>query len=307
MQLISWMTKEDFNANISNDLVELTYFNTSEIDAVLEKIERVKSYIGGYLKNKTFSFVTGTGVSIPYGGVCWNCLINECKLSIQTLNPSLDIDYIAKRLFNTNYSIPQIMKDTNETKYFEIIQSSIVCWQDIRPQSTLDAISDYMVKHNSNGTILTFNYDQLHEDSLKNIGANCETVYARHPRKDTSKIAVIHPHGFYKTNKSIVFTNEEYVKAYKNYSNITPRMLIKQLNKTNMFVGNSVCDYEEQKVIFSHFHSVLGSFHMLCCFDNNGCTDETKLYEDHFFLKMGLIVERFSDPNSLALYISLLQ
>ena len=71
-------------------------------------------------------------------------------------------------------------------------------------------------------------------------------------------------------------------------------MLFEHLNETCCFVGNSITDYEEQKVLKKHFDMYPSSFHFAFLYAKS-FTSPDVLYKTIFLLKIGVIPIWYKD------------
>ena len=165
----------------------------------------------------------------------------------------------------------------------------------------------------SKDTILTFNYDNNLEMIIdKNFPtANYQTVYSGNAEDPKHKIYVVHPHGFYQYNdrchpRSIVLSTYEYLNSYFAPSRYARKKLNQQLKETNILIGNSVSDYEEQKVFFTNFKKHPSSWHFVFA---KKSTDSNKWMNDYkmcYFAGMGIIPVFFDDYSDMTNYLKTL-
>lgn len=115
--------------------------------------------------------------------------------------------------------------------------------------------------------------------------------------RGNEKIVVLHSHGYLpiyrernnqKHFDSIVLTTDEYFKNYDSYSSFGYKSLFNHLNETCYFVGNSISDYEEQKVLSSHFRKYPSRFNYCYC-SSKDLPIEAQMYKTIFLIKIGVI------------------
>ena len=259
----------------------------------------------------SYRFVVGAGVNHDYGMPSWKqfeaVFINE----VDSLLRKKSCKDINEAVFNTNYGTFQIVKDIIYPQYAKLLGNMVN--QASIPQkgknTILEAISgvlDTQRKLLGNQSVLTFNYDDLLEQSL----LNCFHLKSKSVFKYDSllnpafPISVIHSHGFLprvapipkKFYNSIVLTTNEYINNYKYSSSFGYSTLYNHLDKTCCFVGNSLTDYEEQKVISAHFAKNPSSFHYWYGSIGN-MPKEAVMYKTIFLLKIGVIPLWFSSHD----------
>jgi hypothetical protein len=73
------------------------------------------------------------------------------------------------------------------------------------------------------------------------------------------------------------------------------KQLNEQLKFTNILLGNSLSDYEEQKVFFAHHERYLSRFNYIFTTYNSSSNAWMDRYKTIYYLKMGVIPVFFSD------------
>lgn len=255
-----------------------------------------------------YNFILGSGVSIDFNAQSWDDLIDEMRNNISKIK-KVNVDDIKKledKLCNTNYVIPQIEKDIDKDRYFNDIYNSLYSKYNpviLKSDKIIQDFSLYevakiistQVQTEDTQRVLTFNYDNFLEQMLTNV-FNLKNVNSAFKNGNIEKnymINVIHPHGFMpynnkkeEFNNSIILSTLEYMNAY-NPNSYAYRALYKQLDSTNIIIGNSLVDYEEQKVFRNHHKMHLSSYHFIL-------TEKNKInwfngYKILYFLKLGVI------------------
>lgn len=273
------------------------------------------------LRPDTLNFIIGAGVNKDFGFADWDKLIEEIRRQIRNIQGILHpvdgaVDELIKfeaKMLNTNYIAPQILKDLDSNIYYKTIYN--VLYGNFNPNSTELSYNSKLVNTNlyqvaricdmqkKQTSVLTFNYDNLLELILKNnftSTVNSKYRYSKHP-KHALDINVYHPHGFYPytTSKpqpySLILSSYEYMNAYLPQSAYAREQLDKQLKFTNILLGNSLSDYEEQKVLFAHHKRYLSRFNYIFTTYNSSSNAWMDKYKTIYYLKMGVIPVFFKD------------
>ena len=258
-----------------------------------------------------YRFVVGAGINHGYGLREWKSLEDDFKNAINSMLGPDSSESINRLTFNANYGSFQILKDIDETKYKNLLLNTISPTKlpSLSDNTTLTAIAAVLYAQTRIADfqlLLTFNYDEMIELSLnKCFGETAQTIY-KHNKAiwNDTKIAILHSHGYlssrpFSTSKhfdSIVLTTDEYFKNYENPSSYGYDSLYNQLNKTSCFVGNSITDYEEQKVISTHFNKHPAQFHFCYC-SSDKLPIVAQVYKTIFLLKIGIIPLWYSSHN----------
>ena len=96
---------------------------------------------------------------------------------------------------------------------------------------------------------------------------------------------------------SVVLTTEEYFENYRYPSSYGYANLYSHLDETCCFVGNSLTDYEEQKVISAHFKRHPSQFHYWYDAKTEEKSVEAIMYKTVFLLKIGVIPLWYSNHS----------
>ena len=275
-----------------------------------------------------YRFILGAGVNNGYGLGDWDSLVETIRQKIRFLKkiPSgTKPDALAKfeeRMSNTNYIAPQILKDLDSSVYYDAIYSNLYSLFDANNtrKSSKSSIEDTtlfqvarIVSENENSVVLTFNYDNVLEQVLDN---NFKTPYwidYYKSRKMTSGLQIIHSHGFYpygmsgeKYAHAIVFSCFEYMNGYLRAASYARKRLYEHIKQPCILVGNSLSDYEEQKVFFLHHREYLSQFSYLFTTKSDHPNRWMDVYKSIYFLKMGVIPVFFDDFPQMVDYLKTL-
>lgn len=199
--------------------------------------------------------------SLSPGG--WGNLIDIINLNISYCikkGPLFvpNIEDFNEGMSNINYFSPEMLKLLDKKKYDDVIfdflygdnNKSIIVDRLLNKNHNpnikntyLYKIAEYMSK-NPDSKFLSFNYDDFFDRIYKySVGSECNNT--------------VNPHGFIKdyrikaiskSNSDIVLSSFEYMNGY-SFSNSRARRITREhLDKVNVIIGNSLSDYEEQKV-----------------------------------------------------------
>lgn len=258
-------------------------------------------------KNWMYRFVLGAGVNSGYGMMSWQSLEgafdNEISHLLDPTDPAIG-EKISRKTFNTNYGKFQILKDIESSSYYSILEDLVLPKNTIlangKTMYTIINVLKEQEKKKIKQCILTFNYDSVLEHFLDY--KNVKSVFnfkANNKIENKYNFNIIHSHGFlpYENRmlkdedyySTIVLTSSEYFDNYKTSRSYGFKNLYKHLDLTCFFIGNSITDYEEQKVISAHFKKHPSQYHFAFFVPDNDMDDKAKLYKTIFMLKIGII------------------
>lgn len=298
---------DDYSNSIIALLLDVAHDNYSDKDGYkdLEELKRIY-----YAKRGIYRFVVGAGINYGLDMQDWKTLKNNFKAEVDSILVSGACDIIAEKTFNTDYGVFQILKDLDINKYHSLLEKLVLPGNtNINKASTLKMIVEvleHQKKDVDSQRLLTFNYDTMVESFLKYL--DVKSVFIK-DKELNNKINIIHSHGLLPSKQSqriymnddyynsIVLTTDEYISNYYKSSSYGYEQLFEHLDKTCYFVGNSIADYEEQKVISSHFKKYPSQFHFafFCSKDMNF---HAILYKTIFMLKIGVIPLWFSSHDA---------
>lgn len=269
-----------------------------------------------------YSFILGTGISSYFNVKKWDDLIADIKVSLsRSLRTSEDkLDEFQNNIANTNYVLPQIKKDYDKDDYFEMIYDSLYKNFDkqainIKTNSNLEDQTIYQIANivsvqtlfNKKQNVLTFNYDnfleKVFEINFPNI--NVESIYKSNNEKNDNGIKIIHSHGFLPMEnfdnvhkESIVLSSFEYMDTYKEHNSYAYKKLYEQLNTTNLIVGNSISDYEEQKVFRNHHNEYLSKYNFALLKKSKELWMDA--YKSKYLFSIGIVPIFFNDYTDIS-------
>lgn len=270
-----------------------------------------------------YSFILGSGIDYDYGIDEWKTLVAniERKTSLLSGVPVADLNQFSKERCNTNYYTPQILKDISPADYFGIIRNFLYgsfnehesdfksvpgiidrnLFQICRIVAAQTAFSEDQI-------ILTFNYDDIVEQTLLNSFGEASLSSYKNCEKGAASIIVEHVHGMLpfkgetdNHRKSIVLAHDEYLNNYSASTSYSYSKLYTQLRKRNLIIGNSVADYEEQKVFYNHHKMYLNEFSYALIVKNP--VDWLNYYAVVSLYKIGIIPIFFDSYSDICDYL----
>ncbi len=272
-----------------------------------------------------YSFILGTGISSYFNVKKWSDLIDEIKTTLSNgLGTSTKkLEEFQNDIGNTNYILPQIEKDLDRDAYFKIIYDSLYAnfnnhMVNIKTNRDLENQTIYQIANilsaqtlfNEKQEVLTFNYDNFLEKVFETNFSNVivESTYKNHNEKNGKGIKIIHSHGFLPFEnfddihkESIVLSSFEYMDTYKDYNSYAYRKLYGQLNTTNLIVGNSISDYEEQKVFRNHHNEYLSKYNFALLKKSEELWMDA--YKTKYLFSIGIVPLFFSDYSDISKFL----
>ena len=258
-----------------------------------------------------YGFIVGSGICFDLKTKSWNELIEDMKREIIEIKhvKESEINRLKDDIGNTPYVIPQINKDIDLISYLNTIYAGLYDNYNtdklsLKRNNQIEKYSIYQIANfikkqaykNGTQTILTFNYDNYLEQVFRiNFpDLHINTIFKYGVNKKLEGINIVHSHGFMPyigrselTDKSIVLSTFEYMETYKDSSSYGYKQLYRQLDLTNIIIGNSVADYEEQKVFRNHYKEHLSKYQYILTLKSN--TDWMNGYKILFYLNLGII------------------
>ena len=279
------------------------------------------------LNDGPYSFIIGSGIDYDYGASSWNKIINNLKKKVASqLHIHVgEVSQFSQVMCNTNYYIPQMYKEINKSKYFKSIYNLLykdfgLNLTNVNEKPEIEDFNLYQVARiiaiqsiiYPNQKHLTFNYNDYLELTLKNsFNINSTSVFKSN-RTIKEGINVVHLHGYLPLNylerkdkskceSSLVLSHQEYLNAYKTKSSFTAGNLYNQLSFRNVIIGNSLQDYEEQKVFYNHHRNNLSEYSYIFIFKEN--INKLNYFKICTFYKLGVIPIFFDNPKELNKYL----
>ena len=291
---------------VYDEIIKITpAIDETSIREMLDKEVETSAF---FLKKelKRYSFILGAGINKGLGPKNWDDLIKDMRQSVKSLTTlsDKDLDDFKDKICNTTYVIPQILKDLNENEYFKILDQSI--YSSFKPydvmvkrtqvfeNTTIYQIARILASNIKDNKALTFNYDEILELVLNlNFGVNASSIF-KGRSKVTSLPIIYHTHGFWpysetktKTHKkSIVLSSIEYMESYQSLQDYSAQKLNSFIDDTCILVGNSLSDYEEQKIFKGHHKKNMAQFSFLFLCEKDVWRRKYYLI---YFLQIGVI------------------
>jgi len=256
-------------------LERVSSINTIELKAELPKskstthdnIEELRTAFN----NEELTLMLGAGVSVPYKVPSWDTLLQQLLLNTinKDKNVSLALSKLFTKLFNPNSLIAgrylqKYYTDSskNELAFEEEVRKLLYANIDKKIQSELvKEIINFCVapgKSPNIDSIITYNYDDLIEDSLEKlkIDVGYKSIYGIGMNPDNGQIPIYHVHGFLprkgKLNRENKITLGENV-YHEQYSDVYSWNNLVQLNKfretTCIFIGISLTDPNMRRLL----------------------------------------------------------
>lgn len=231
-----------------------------------------------YGRRMDLSFIIGAGANTDLGEELskhmksmpeslyknsWDKLVEKINDGIVSHNPNWGLTKAEVKKFNevmsnVNYFSPEMMKILNNKKYediiFEFLYGDDSISKDLdkylkeRDNSDIKntyfyKIAKYMEKH-KDSRYLSFNYDDFFDRVYKYaIGCECGKTFNPHGFIKDKRIKSIA-----KSESDVILSSFEYMNGYREWDSSARSMTREHLDLVNVIIGNSLSDYEEQKV-----------------------------------------------------------
>ena len=295
------------------------YFKSSGLDMV-----------SIYGRKMDLSFIIGAGANTDLAGQLskyiksmpeslggdWDKLVKLINDRIISHFPAkslskLDVEDFNKGMSNVNYFSPEMMKILDNKKYKDIIFGFLygdkTMSQDVDEylketnnpvikKTYFYKIAKYMEKH-KDSRYLSFNYDDFFDRVYKYaIGVECGKTF--------------NPHGFIKDwrikslrkrDSDVILSSFEYMNAYREWHSSARDMTRKHLDFVNVIIGNSLSDYEEQKVFRLKYlkNRSFRSFLIAKELKNR----ELNYMKDLYFRSIGVIYCPIKDYSEISIFL----
>lgn len=283
------------------------------------------SYFVRY-RPKRLSFILGAGVDYDYYPSSWNDLISLMNYRIwgDIVDSGNYVSFdgllsLEGQLSNNNYVAPQILEDIDSDAYektlYEYLYYRYPLPRDVLTRhTTLYEIARIAVTQSDNTKVLTFNYDDLLERVIQeNFGAAVvNTRYSVTRRRlPSSDVDIIHSHGYYpyvdndyKSSEphGIVLSTREYMENYEASGSTSRSLLNNQLRNSNLLIGNSLSDYEEQKAFYTGHRKRWSKFNFLLLRGDSKTWESW--YKAFFFGQMGVLPLFFGSFDEMRRFLA---
>lgn len=313
-------SKKQKNPFVYDEIVKNNYqIDSDSMRKMLDmKVETLSLFEKTDLKN--YYFILGAGINSNLGPGSWNQLIDDMRnriLRLASLNPK-DLDNFKDKICNTTYVIPQILKDLSEDEYFRILNQNIYgtftkrhLSVKVNPRfedTTIYQVARILASNIDENKALTFNYDEILEMVLEDNFGVIPAVIFKGCATAKNSPTIYHSHGFWpylgirtKIHKnSIVLSSIEYMENYQSLQDYSAKTLNSFIDNTCILVGNSLSDYEEQKIFKGHYKKNMAQYSFLFM-----CEDDAwrRKYYLIYFLQMGVIPIFFKSFDEMVSYL----
>jgi len=220
----------------------------------------IKSLKEEFLK-ENLVLVLGAGISVPFGVPTWDILLQ--RLMVFTIEKDEKSSNILAKLFNEVFSPNPIIAGRYLQNYFQDNNSSFenavrqVLYSSIAKgtkSKLMDEIVNFCVapgKSPNLNSILTYNFDDLLEKNIKQIGIDVphKSIFGIGMEFKKGELPIYHIHGFLPENGEL--TNQNSITLgetiyHKQYTDIYSWNNIVQINKFRenscVFIGSSLTD-----------------------------------------------------------------
>lgn len=245
---------------------------------------------------------------------------SKYTLKMKACDSLIDME---ESLCNTNYIGPEILKRLDEDEYYKAIYNNLYSSFDARyldasNNSDLIGTNAYQIARimetQGKGRVLTFNYDDVLENVFsKNFHGEWQSVYYGKDFDFNKSIFFIHSHGYFpyaeekRKPQGIVLSTYEYLEGYYSHTSYARKRLSEQLACTNILVGNSVSDYEEQKVFYTQMKKKASSWHFLFTKSSDPSNRWMDVFKTCYFINMGIIPVYFNDYSDITDFLKTLK
>lgn len=215
------------------------------------------------IDNGEITIVLGTGVSVPFGALSWNKLVNYMYERLNTEKFDNEIKAFEKigndNLCRVQYIKLELLKDKlyySKTLY-NGLYSNYLAEKDYS-HTSLYVISD-LLNGNKIRKVITYNYDNYLEKILINRNINYSLMTSN---EDYYKdfIPIYHVHGYLPKEVSdeemmdyaneIVLSEDDYFRLYNNSNHWQVAIQLQSFkDDVCLFIGNSITDYNEKRIL----------------------------------------------------------
>lgn len=211
--------------------------------------DRLKKAINDFNRYDSVIFA-GAGVSASANIPDWQTLLRSL-LANGTIISSTDFDCVFKSMDSSNLLTARYIEKTLNADKKCIVERirQLLYPNDVIPVSCLiTTICELIIRQKNLRSVITYNYDTLIEDCLKEKGKSCFSVY-KNSRDESNSFPLYHVHGivFRKNDdgqpEDIVLTENDYHRVYSevfDWSNVEQLHALTRC--TCFFIGLSLND-----------------------------------------------------------------
>lgn len=261
-----------FNKNLKLSTLEYTRQLKKLRDAVntFKKTDQTEiiSELQGHFKKERLVLVLGAGVSMNYGLPSWDTLLQ--KLMVATLEKDKNASSILSKLFTKIFNPSPLIAGRYLQKYFESKNISFeksvreILYQEIDMETNsplMDEIVRYCIapgKSPNLNSIITYNFDDILEESLKKSGLDLpfKSIFGEGIDVETGELPIYHVHGFLPSkidlteSNQITFGESIYHKQYVDTYSWNNIVQINKFRENNcLFIGTSLTDPNTRRLL----------------------------------------------------------
>lgn len=278
-KIISLLTHYPIEANRLNDLISIENKtksiirkitdNASSLESkitendIIKKREQDIKFLKEKLDNREITIVLGTGVSVPFGALSWNKLVEYMYYRLN--NEKFDDENKAfEKIGNDNLCKAQYIKLEllkNKLYYSQTLYNGLYERYSIENdygETSLHMISN-LLRGNKIRKIITYNYDDFLEKILNKKNIDYSLMISKEDyQKDF--MPIYHVHGYLPQNVSdeeminysetIILSEDDYFRLYNNSNHWEVAIQLQSFkDDICLFIGNSITDYNEKRIL----------------------------------------------------------
>jgi hypothetical protein len=216
--------------------------------------------------NGTLTIFCGAGISIDAGIPTWSNLLKSLLRHIYTFDKKIEIenvdtkiaDILQKQINVSPLIVAQYLKNLLGKDFLEKVRE--ILYRDCNRESeAIAAIADLSRPEREGKplkAIITFNFDNLLEEKLKNEKIKFKAIFKEGERHGEKEIPIYHPHGFLPrigdlvSENEIVFSEDAYHTQFIDQFSWSNLVQLNHLNSTTcLFIGISLTDPNMRRLI----------------------------------------------------------
>jgi len=263
--------RKSFNSGMKNLLLglnrdkKISYVEDEEFEeSTLETYSYHIENLQNAYKSGNLTVFCGAGISFESGVPTWNKLLKELLKEVYSDHKLPDIDAKLADLFQNKQKLsPLIVANYLKLGLGKNFLSTVrdVLYKDYsKPSSSIiELVELCRPKRNRKPlkAIVTFNFDDIIEEQLKNEKIDCMSIFEEGERYRESQIPVFHPHGYLPrkpkrlTSKyNIVFSEDAYHSQFIDPFSWSNLIQLNYLSSsTCLFVGISLTDPNMRRLL----------------------------------------------------------
>lgn len=238
-------------------------YASSELSVRGEDPDGSREYQVNQLRTAFFSndltLFCGSGTSYDANVPTWNTLLKKLFKAAYPQNEDVpNIDEALTFLFQKKMSVSpliigQYLKNLLGKSFTSEIKNAL--YEKCTYESNVVKAIVNLCKENLK-CIITFNFDDLFENKLKEQGIKHKSIYASGQRSTSEQVTVFHPHGFLPNDKKtgnsdeIVFSEDGYHSQFIESFSWSNLVQLNHLdNRTCLFIGISLTDPNMRRLL----------------------------------------------------------